>query len=978
MLDIYICRLGNFEAFKSKNQFLICQEIKNGIPLYQDQAQALGVDFSGLSTQAAFFDFDLDGDLDLFLLNHSVHQNGSFAPRSHFLNTYNPISGDQLYRNDGQKFTNITKSSNIHSSAISYGLGLVISDINLDGYPDIYNGNDFHENDYLYINQKNGKFKDLATTMLQHTSQYTMGVDIADANNDGLPEILTMDMLPFEPEMLKRTLGEDDYEIYRHKILVGYHYQYTRNSLQWNRGNNLFSEIGLYAGMFATDWSWANFFTDFNNDGLKDIFVANGIPKRMNDIDYVNFISNENYQNKIQNFSIEQADFEVINKFPEIKLANKFFLNLGNLKFKDIASTIKNNPLSFSNGAIVADLDNDGDEDIVVNNVNDPVFIYENKSSQDTQNHYINITLYNPKQKNRNELGAKIVVYAQQEKLVFENYPVRGFMSSMQKPIHIGYGQKKIDSIIVIWNDFSYQKIDLNHLQKNNLITKSGLQKFNYERFTNLNEPYLVNDITRNCRVDFKHEENDFREFNRERLIPHFNSTFGPALAVADVNGDGLEDFFVGGARNQKSSLYLQQKNGQFKPTSQDFKPDLNFEDVDAQFTDFNNDGFLDLVIASGGNEYYGSDNHLLSRVYLNNGQGFFTYLDKAITNFINAKLVRTLDFNHDGWQDIFIAEKTVPFNYGQSSKAYFLQNNTHNKFIDVTQELCPEIQNVGMITDVQFVDFKKNNHLDMIVCSEWGTIDFFKFNANKYRKQPPIISQTGWWNFIYPCDINKDGYTDFILGNHGLNSRLQANNQESLHLYLNDFDDNGQLDPILTYILNGKEIPFANKDELQKQIPFLKKKFLYAADFAKAEWQDFFPEQKLSSAKVLSANYLNNAILINKHNDSFSLLALPWQAQITSYSAAMTLDNNKSFKDIFLLGNYFDNNIQMGRQDADYGTILCNNQIKDNMILTQHIESLNITNQVRKMSPITIRGKQVYILAKNHAALQIIEIIPR
>ena len=974
LLDIYICRVGNFEVLHSKNQLLICTGIKNGIPMYEEEASKYGLDFSGFSTQAAFLDYDKDGDLDMFLLNHSVHQNGTFAPRSNFLGTFDTLSGDRFFRNDNGHFTDITKISKIHSSAISYGLGVVVSDINLDGYPDVYNGNDFHENDYLYINQKNGTFTDESAQQLNHMSQYTMGVDIADANNDGLPDIISMDMLPSTPYMLKRSLGEDDYDIYNYKIGAGYNYQYTRNNLQWNRGNNHFSEIGLQANVYASDWSWACFFTDFNNDGKKDVFIANGIPKRMNDIDYVQFISGKEYQEKIKYNKMQPQDIALVNKFPEIKLPNKFYINEGDFKFTDAQSQIANNPTTFSNGAIFADLDNDGDEDIVVNNVNDPILIYENNTNTDPKNAFISINL-KENSKNIHSLGAKIVLFEKNEKHIYENYPVRGFLSSMQKPILIGLKNIQIDSTYIIWNDNTYQKIEIKD-QINKIINiekKDHLPHFNYAILTTKpNNTTRFEDITKETKLHFTHVENDFRELNREQLLPHFNSTFGPAVTVADVNKDGLEDAFIGGARYNQSALFIQQKNGSFVKSTQLFKEDENFEDVDAQFADLNNDGNVDLVIASGGNEFYGNDKHLNTRIFINDGKGNFTQLSNPISNYINAALIRVEDFNKDGWNDIFIAEKTIPFQYGMPASGYFLINNKQNKWIDQTAEIAPMFTKIGMITDVQFIDLNKDHEKDIVVCYEWGPIDIFFKQNNTYKKQK-LTDKQGWWNFIKPIDLNNTGNIDFIGGNTGLNTRFNPTPQEPIHLYVNDFDNNGQIEAVLTYFVDHKEITFASKDELQKQLPIIKKKFLYAETFANANLQDILGQEKLSAAKKYTADYFSNSIFINDGKNNFKTVALPWQAQITPYKDALPIDiNSDGLMDILCVGNFYNNNIQMGRFDADYGTILIN---KGNYIFEPSpINGLFLQGQIRLIKPIIIKGKKAYILGKNNGDIQVIK----
>ena len=974
LLDIYVCKVGNYETLHGKNQLLICKGINNGIPYYEDEAAQYGLDFSGFSTQAVFFDYDMDGDLDMFLLNHSVHQNGTFAPRDVFLGTYNALSGDRLYRNDGNNhFTDVTKQSKINSSAISYGLGVAVADINLDGWPDLYVGNDFHENDYLYINQHNGTFSDESTQRMMHSSQFSMGVDVADANNDGYPEIISMDMLPSDPYMLKRSLGEDEYDIFYHKISVGYSYQYTRNNLQYNRRNGMFSEIGLYAGVYATDWSWSPLWMDFDNDGLKDLFISNGIPKRMNDMDYVNFISNEEIQQKLRDNKMNEKDMALVNKFPEIKLPNKFFSNKGNLQFEDKNAAIKNDQPTFSNGAVYADLDNDGDLDIIVNNVDDPVLVYENKSNDEKDKPFAEIKLKGD-DKNINAVGAKVVLFANGGIRTYEKNPARGFQSSMEIPLHIGLANTTIDSAFLIWPDNSFQKISLQPSFLSFRYQK-GLPKFNYHLITDHwpNETKPMEDITRQTGLNYVHHENPFIEFNREFLIPHMVSTEGPALAVADINHDGLEDVFIGSSKTFHNAVFLQQPNGKFIQTQQPaIALDSMCEDVDAQFIDVNNDGNLDLVIASGGNEYYGQDEHLLPRVYLNDGKAHFTKLEKAFTNiFITQSCVVPYDFNGDGFVDLFVGGRAVPWEYGAIPPSYLLQNDGTGKFTDVTDKYSKELSHEGMITQALWFDINKDGRKDLIVCSEWGGIDAFINEKNSFSKRP-LTDKKGWWNFILPVDINSDGNMDLIAGNLGLNSRLKATEAQPVHLYYNDFDNNGKKEQILTYYLNNKEIPFANKDELQKQMPVIKKKFLYADDFAKATLEEIFTKEKLSSSQILTANYFANAVLINHGNLNFTTEALPWEAQLSSLRDAVIVDaNGDKLPDILLAGNYEDNNIQMGRYDADYGTLLINKG--SGKFATASINGLEIKGQVRHIKPITINHRSAFIAAKNNDSAIII-----
>lgn len=973
LLDIYICRVGNYEILKSKNQLLVCKGIKNGVPYYEDEAAKYGLDFSGFSTQALFFDYDMDGDLDMFLLNHSVHQNGNYQPRSHFLGTYNPLSGDRIYRNDGQHFTDVTKETGINSSSISYGLGVAASDINLDGWPDLYVGNDFHENDYLYINQKNGTFSEEDTQRLMHTSQFSMGVDIADANNDGYPEIITMDMLPSDPYILKRSLGEDEYDIFYEKISYGYNFQYTRNNLQYNRRNGMFSEVGLYSGVYATDWSWAPLWMDFDNDGLKDLFISNGIPKRMNDMDYVNFISSEEGMEKLRDTSKDVRNMELIKKFPEIKIPNKFYHNKGDLSFDDLGGQVENNISTYSNGAVYADLDNDGDLDVVVNNIDEPVVIYENRSNDSSKARYADITLKGTS-KNVNAIGAKVVLFANGGIRTYENYPVKGFQSSMQTPMHVGLANTKVDSAFLIWPDNSCQRIDLSS-KSQRYSYAGGLPQFDYTKIKSFrpNRTRRMENITAQTGLNYKHEEDPFIEFNREPLIPHMVSTEGPALAVADINHDGLDDVFIGSSKTFHNAIFLQQPNGKFTRTNQpEMLKDSMYEDVDAAWTDVNNDGNVDLVIASGGNEYYGQDEHLLPRVYLNDGKGNFKKKEGAFTNLYETySCVLPYDFNGDGYVDLFLGGRVVPWEYGQVPHSHLLQNDGTGKFVDVTEQRAKELSEVGMVTNGVWFDIDKDGDKDLLVCSEWGGIDCFINNHGKFNEKQ-LTNRKGWWNFILPVDVNNDGNVDLIAGNLGLNSRLKASKEEPVRLYYNDFDNNGKKDQVLTYYLNGKELPFASKDELQKRIPILKKKFFYAADFAKASIDDIFSKQKLEQAKVYSADYFSNAVLINDGKLNFSIKALPWEAQLSTYRDAIPVDaNGDQMTDILLLGNYYENNIQMGRYDADFGTILVNKG--NGNFVCENINGLQIKGQVRRVRKIKQGGSDAYVLARNNDSAMII-----
>ncbi len=981
LLDIYICRVGHYKVLKGKNELLVCTGIDSkGIPHYTDQAAAYGVDFSGFSTQAAFLDYDSDGDLDMFLLNHSVNHDGNYAPRSYFLNTYDSMAGQKFYRNDGKRFTDITKTVGINGSKIGYGLGVAVADIDLDGWPDIYVGNDFHENDYLYINQHNGTFIDKSTDQLMHTSQFSMGVDVADINNDAYPEIISMDMLPNDPYMLRRSLSEDDYNIFQNKIAYGYTYQYARNNLQFNQKNNYFSEIGQYAGIHATDWSWASLWMDFNNDGLKDLFVSNGIPKRMNDIDYINFVSGEEIQQKLKENAIQDKDLALLSKFPEIKIPNQFFLNKGEGKFNNLTDSIFKNPPTFSNGSVYADLDNDGDLDIVVNNINDPVMIYENNTNNKNPNtNFASVQLKGPIN-NVNALGAKIFLFEKSSISSYEMQTVHGFQSSMIAPINIGLNNIKPDSVYLVWPDNKFEKIQLIPGKQITVKHKKDLPNFNYSIFKpknrtindSIGEP-IAEDITAITGLNYQHKENVFNEFDRESLIPHMSSTEGPALAVADINHDGLEDVFIGASKTFHNAIFIQNKSGKFTQLKQPaMELDSMWENVDAVWVDVNNDTHVDLIIASGGNEYYGEDEHLQPLLYLNDGKG---HLSKSNNSFpamyTTQKKVITNDFNHDGFVDLFIAGGVVPWQYGKSPRSFLLQNNGKGQFTDVTAQYAKDLLEPGMVTDAKWIDMNADTEKDLLLCYEWGGVECFLKMAKGFTKST-ITNKKGWWQMLYAVDIDTDGDIDIVAGNYGLNSRLKASLKQPVQLYLNDFDDNGSVEQVMTYYVGGKEIPFASKIQLEKRMPYLKKKFLYAADFAKADMNELFGQKKLDQSKKLSADCFENMVFINDGKMNFTANPLPYLLQLSTFRAAATIQTFKDIDEVILLmGNFYANNIELGRQDADFGSVLINRG--KGKFGHAPLNGLAITGEVRNILPIKIGKRIAYLLARNNASLKLI-----
>jgi hypothetical protein len=731
---------------------------------------------------------------------------------------------------------------------------------------------------------------------------------------------------------------------------------------------------------------------DFDNDGYKDLFISNGIPKRMNDIDYINFVTNGDIQKKIRENNFGEKDLSLIKKFPEIKLPNKFYRNNGDFSFTDEDSRIAGNVPTFSNGSVYADLDNDGDLDLVVNNLEEPALVYENKNNQARGHASVTIDLKGPPE-NINAVGSKVIVYANQQVRTYEKFPVKGFLSSMEIPIIIGLEKSKVDSVLVIWPDNSYQHISIPaNGSRISVKYSKGLPAYDYNQLTgfykNTTRPMI--DITPEVDLSYLHVENHFVEFDREPLIPHMVSTEGPAIAVADINHDSLDDVFIGSARNQKSVVYLQQPSGKFIRSSQPvLDADSIYENTDACWTDVNNDGNIDLVVATGGNEYYGNDPHNTPRVYLNDGKGNLSRLPNAFNNlFMTASTVVSYDFNGDGYNDLFIGGRAVPWEYGQVPQSYLLQNDKTGKFIDVTSQYSDELSKIGFVTQALWYDIDKDGDKDLLISLEWGGIIAFindkarltapdGTNGNKEVGQgkfsrKALTDKSGWWNFMLPCDIDNDGDIDLIVGNLGLNSRLKASEKEPVRLYYNDFDGNGKKEQVLTYFLNGKEIPFANKAELEKQIPLLKKEFLYAEDFAKATLSELFKSEKLKDAAVFTADYFPNSILLNKGNLEFETKPLPMEAQFTSFKDAVVINaNNDSLPDILMMGNYYDNNIEMGRYDADFGTILVN---KGNGNFTcETINGLAVKGQVRHIRKINIQNQEAYILARNSDSLKVI-----
>lgn len=964
MLDIYICRVGNFDKLQSKNQLLVCKYIKDGIPFYEDMAHKFGIDFSCFSTNAAFFDYDLDGDLDMYLMNHSLRYNGTFYPKDHYTNAFDSLAGDKLLMMENDTFIDVSKKAGISGNIISYGLGLCIADINLDGFPDIYIGNDFHEDDYYYLNNRNGTFTDISKQSFQCTSQFSMGVDICDLNNDAWPEIMTADMMPSDPYLLRRSLGEDSYDLFNMKLKYGYTHQYARNTLQYNLNGKQFIEIGRFSNVFATDWSWSVLMPDINNDGLKDIFVSNGIPKRMNDIDYIRFIGNESVQQQIKENNISNQNLRLIDKFPIIKIENKVFVNEGNFSFRDISTEIFNDKKTFSNGACYADLDNDGDLDIVVNNINDGALIYKNTLESHSSNKSLKVTGIE-NSKNRNAIGSKILVFNGGKYQWYENYPVRGFLSSTVNPLLIGLGKSKPDSIYYIWPDNTYEKLEIGNKNSNDIIInkKPNLKRFDYQMFA-ANKPKLISNAKVESLIDVKHTENNFIEFDREPLIPHMTSRLGPSLCVGDINNDHLDDFYVGSSKDSKAKLFVQDRSGQFfEQPNAHFEVVIQNEETDAIFFDVNNDNYLDLITVCGGSEFSLSSDNMLPKCYINDGKGMLQIKQNILDSKcqINASCIKAIDFNKDGKNDIFIGARSVPYHYGEIPKSLILINYGGRFVID--EKASQAVSKVGMVTAADV----SNNIL--YIGTEWSGIYSFDYLASSSLER--LTEKSLWCNSIKVSDYDGDGDEDILVGNLGKNIKLKLSKDNPLSMYYGDFDQNGIKEQLLSYNYNGKVITLNNYEEILKQMPRFKKDLLMAEDFANSDFNYFFNFVDMNDVLKYTIDYTANFIL-EKNGSKFVPKELPWHAQLTNINRFIEVDyNGDELKDYLCGGNFYHNNVQLGSSDGSALFVLIGTKNKTfDVVFLNEIS----TGEVKTMHEIDINKKKNYLIGKNNDFLQILE----